>query len=83
MTGCKCTPRTILTVKSHIYSQIYCRHKIEIEYSRNMKICNLTKLGVLHPNPWPEILYEEILTNFQNEAVSSNGVYTFVSVNKV
>ena len=41
-------------------SQIYYLHKIEIANSRNMKICTETKLGVLNPNLWSEISYQQI-----------------------
>ena len=50
-------PRTILTVKSHINSQIYHRHKIKIAYNKNMN--NKTRLGMLNTNPWSEILYQK------------------------
>ena len=54
------TPQAIVAIKSHTNSEIHYHHKIEIADSRNMKICNKTKLGVLNPNPWSEISYEEI-----------------------
>ena len=75
--GCKVTPQMVFTVKSLINSQICYHYKIKIAYSRNMKICNKTKLGVLNPNPWSEMLYQETFENFQNEAVSWKGVLNF------
>ena len=58
---CKVTPQTILTVKSNLNSQICYRNKIEIVYSRNMKIFSQTKLGVLNPNPWSQVRVKKIL----------------------
>ena len=34
----------------------------------------LPRLGVLNPNPWLEISYQEIFKNFRNEAVTWKGV---------
>ena len=53
--GCKVTPQMIFMVKSHINSQIHYCHKNEIADSRNMRICNSTKLEVLNPDLWSEI----------------------------
>ena len=57
--ACKVTPRAIFTVKSLMNSQIYHRHKIEITNSRNIKVCYLTKIGVLNPNKWSEVSYQK------------------------
>ena len=48
-----------------INSQIYCRHKIDIAKSRNMEIGDQTKLGLLNPNPWSEISYQEFSNIFK------------------
>ena len=63
--GFKVTSRTILTVKSHINSQIYYHYEIEIAYSRNVKLCRKTKLEVLNPNSLSRISCQDL----QNEAV--------------
>ena len=68
--GCKVTPRTIFTVKSFVNLLIdYC-HKVKIANLRYVKTCSLTKLWVLNPNLRPEVSYDEIVKNFQNEAVN-------------
>ena len=67
--GCEVTPQVIFMVNFLVNSQIYYGHKMEIANPRNMKICNQTKLGVLNPNPWSEISYQQIFKNSQNEAV--------------
>ena len=69
------TSQTILMVKFHINSQIYYHHKIQTAYSRNMKICNLTELGVLNPNMWLEILYQVIFKLSKNR-LSVEKVYS-------
>ena len=63
--------RTIFTVKkSLINSQIYYRHDTEINNSRKIKICHQTKLGVLNPNSWSKISFEESFKKVQNDAVN-------------
>ena len=71
---CKVTTRANFKVDFLINSQIYHLHKIELSNSRNTKLSNETKLGVLYPNLLSKISYEQTLKNVQNEAVSWNCV---------